>query len=143
MTDETKAKDRLAITIEGKFNQSRTVVMQTTMPLETDQKTLYKEFSRICELMDRREEFYLLKGLKITLERDEAELKSQIEKVANLEDSYRNEHISTGRKGEYELKGQQKHNVDNQKSGVQALKDRVAKIKSEIKELEGLQKVYE
>ncbi len=143
MPDETPAPTLIAITIEGKFNQSRTVVMQTTIPLAADPKDIYKEFSKVCDVMDRREEFYLLKGLKITLDRDEAQLKTQIEQVANLEESYQREWAATGRKGTFELKGQQKTNVENQRGSLKALGDRIEKVKSEIAELQTLQKAYE
>ena len=143
MPDEVVKVPLLAISVEAKFNQSRSVVFQTHTPLDADPKEIYKQFSKVCDLLDRREEFYLLKGLRITLERDEAQLKTDIAKVGNLKIAYENEWMSSGRKGSYELKGQQRTNIDNQESGLQALKDRIDKIKSEIAELEKLQKAYE
>jgi len=144
MPEETPAVKvpLLGISIEGKFNQSRSVVFQTHFPLDTDTKELYKKFSEVCEIMDRREEFYLLKGLKITLERDEATYKNQAEMVANLEQAYQNE-WDTSRRGPFKLAGQQKTNIENQRGSLKALKERIEKVKSEIRELEELQKAYE
>lgn len=141
MPDE-RAPTLIAITIQGKFNQSREVVFQTTVPLDADHKEIYKQFSKVCEIMDRREEYYLLKGLQISLERDEAQYKTEIERVSNLEKAYQNEWDTT-RRGPFKLTGQQKQNVENQNTGLKALKDRIVKIKSEISELEKLQKQYE
>jgi hypothetical protein len=143
MPDEVVKVPLLAISLEAKFNQSRSVVFQTHIPLDADPKEIYKQFSKVCEIADRREEFYLLKGLRITLERDEAQLKSDVEKVANLEAAYQNEWMAGGRKGAFELKGQQRTNVDNQRGSLVALKERIEKVKSEIAELEKLQKAYE
>ena len=81
--------------------------------------------------------------MKITLERDTESLKQETEKVGRLEQSYRDEFAASGRKGGYELRGQQKTNVENQKGALQALRDRIAKVRSEIAELEQLQKAYE
>ena len=143
MPDEVVKVPLLAISLEAKFNQSRSVVFQTHVPLDGDVKEIYKKFSEICEIADRREEFYLLKGLRITLERDEAQLKSDIEKIANLATAYENEWMAGGRKGQFELKGQQRTNIDNQNGAVAALKERIVKVKTEIAELEKLQKAYE
>lgn len=141
---DTKAPAALiGFSIEAKFNQSRSVVAQTHVPLDTNPKEIYRQLAKVCEVLDRREEFYLLKGLKITLERDEAQYKTQVEQLGNLENSYRNEFAATGRKGGYELRGQQKTNVENQRTSLKALKDRIDKIKIEIAELEKLQKAYE
>lgn len=142
MPDETPVP-LLGISVEAKFNQSRSVVFQTHIPLDSDPKEIYKKFSEVCEVLDRREEFYLLKGLRITLERDTESLKQETEKVGRLEESYRAEFAASGRKGTYELRGQQRTNVENQKGALQALRDRIAKVKSEIAELEQLQKAYE
>ena len=143
MPDKTPVVPALAISLEAKFNQSRSVVFQTHIPLDADPKEIYKQFSKVCEIADRREEFYLLKGLRISLERDEAQLKNDVEKVGRLEDAYRNEWANSGRKGTYELKGQQRTNVDNQRGSLVALKEHIVKIKSEMAELEKLQKAYE
>ena len=144
MPDETPVHaPLLAISLEAKFNASRSVVFQTHVPLGSDAKEIYKQFSKVCEIADRREEFYLLKGLRITLERDEAQLKIDIEKIANLKNAYEAEWMAGGRRGNYELKGQQRTNIDNQMGSIQALKDRIEKVKSEIAELEKLQKAYE
>ena len=143
MPDEVVKVPLLAISLEAKFNQSRSVVFQTHVPLDGDVKEIYKKFSEICEIADRREEFYLLKGLRITLERDEAQLVIDTTKVANLEAAYEREWMAGGRKGNFELKGQQRTNVDNQLGSLQALKERIVKVKSEIAELEKLQKAYE
>ena len=131
----------IGISIEGKFNQSRSVVFQTHVPLRADPKEIYEQFSKVCEIMDRREEFYLLKGLKITLDRDTSQLKNETEKVAALETQYQNE-WDTSRRGPFKLSGQQKTNIDNQRGSLAALKDRIEKVKSEIAELEELQKAY-
>lgn len=145
MPDETPAVPRplLGISLEAKFNQSRSVVFQTHVPLDADPKEIYKQFSKVCEIADRREEFYLLKGLYITLERDTAQLVADRAKVANLEDSYRREFETSGRRGDYKLSGQQKTNVENQKGALTALEDRIKRVRSEIAELEKLQRAYE
>lgn len=132
----------IAITVLGKFNQSREVQFQTTVPLDAEPKEIYKQFSKVCDIMDRRDEYYMLKGLQISLERDEAQYKTEVERVANLEKAYQNEWDTT-RRGPFKLSGQQKTNVENQHAGLKALRDRIAKIKSEIAELEKLQKQYE
>ena len=144
MPDDDKAPAAvLGISLEAKFNASRSVVFQTHVPLGADPKEIYRQFAKICDIADRREEFYLLKGLHITLERDEEALKSTIDGIAKLQTAYEKEYISSGRKGAFRLAGQQKTNIDNQQSGAQALRDRIAKVKSEIAELEKLQKAYE
>ena len=144
MPDDEKAPAAvLGISLEAKFNASRSVVFQTHVPLGADPKEIYKQFAKICDIADRREEFYLLKGLRITLERDEEALKSTVDGIANLRKAYENEFVAGGRKGEFRLVGQQKTNIDNQNNGAQALKDRIVKVKSEIAELEKLQKAYE
>ncbi len=93
--------------------------------------------------MDRREEFYLLKGLKITLERDKAQLASQIEAVGKLRNSYELAFATSGRKGVFELRGQEKTNIENQQTSIQAMKDRIAGIERDIAELTDMQNVPE
>lgn len=141
--DEEAPAAVLGISLEAKFNASRSAVFQTHVPLGADPKEIYKQFAKVCDIADRREEFYLLKGLKITLERDEEALKSTIDGIANLRTAYENEWGAGGRRGEFKLQGQQKTNVENQNNGAQALRDRIAKVKTEIAELEKLQKAYE
>ena len=141
--DEDAPAAVLGISLEAKFNASRSVVFQTHVPLGADPKEIYRQFAKICDIADRREEFYLLKGLRITLERDEEALKTTIQQIGNLRTAYENEWVAGGRKGPFKLGGQQKTNVDNQQNGAMALKDRIEKVKGEIAELEKLQKAYE
>ena len=138
--EDSESKERLAITIEGQFNQSRRVVFQTTVPLKAGPKEIYKEFSMICEVMDRREEYYLLKGLKITHERETAEISKQIDKVAQMENHALRNWALSNRKGPMVLSGQEKHNIENQLGSIEVGKERLKKIESEIRELEELQK---
>ena len=144
MPDETPAAPAalIGISIEGKFNQSRSVVFQTHVPLDADPKEIYQKFAKVCDIMDRREEFYLLKGLRITLERDTAQLQKETEKVGALQKQYQDAWDTT-RRGPFKLSGQEKTNIENQHNGLMALKERIGKIKSEIAELEELQKAYE
>jgi hypothetical protein len=143
MPEETAVKkDRLAITIQGKFNQSRDVVFQTTVSLEATNKEIYEEFSRICDIMDRKEEFYLLKGLKITRDREEAELKRQIEKVADMEKHAAENWTKSNRRGPVEITGSVKTNIDNQKGAIENMREHIKKVDSDIKELETLQADY-
>jgi len=141
--DEDAPAAVLGISLEAKFNASRSVVFQTHVPLGADPKEIYKQFAKNCDIADRREEYYLLKGLRITLERDEESLKTTLESINHLQSAYENEYIAAGRKGPFKLVGQQKTNVENQMSGAKALKDRIDKVKLEIAELEKLQKAYE
>lgn len=133
----------LAISLEAKFNASRSVVFQTHVPLDSDPKEIYKQFSKVCEIADRREEFYLIRGLEITLKRDEEQYRAQQNSVATLEQSYHAENTANPRRGDGSgLRHQQKANVENQRGSLKALKDRMDQTKSQIAELTELQKAY-
>ena len=140
MPEEAPKKDRLAITIQGKFNQSRDVVFQTTVSLEQSAAEIYKEFSRICEIMDRREEFYMLKGMRLLHERRKSDLAKQIAQVQELREHAAVNWEKSNRKGEVVLSGQEKHNIENQLSSIKIGRDELAKLESDIRELEELQK---
>lgn len=143
MPDETPVQvPAIGFSVETKFNQTRTVVTQFHVGLGTEPKEIYQALTKVLDVVDRAHERDLIKGLKITLDRDTAQLETDRIRVANLEDAYRNEHVANGRKGEFKLHGQQKTNVDNQRSGLAALEDRIRKVRSEIAELESLQKAY-
>lgn len=131
----------IGISIEAKFNQSRSVVFQTHVPLDAPPEEQYRILNGLCAVLDRQEEFYLLKGLRITLERDEKQYLQQTEQLIALEDAYRREYDASGRRGDYKLQGQQKTNVDNQRTSLRALKDRIEQLKSQVAELENATKV--
>jgi hypothetical protein len=126
----------ITFTIEAKINQGRSIVAQTAIARDADAKTINEIMDKVAAALDRQEAKALIKGLKITLERDNKTLENTVNQVANLKTAYENEWASTGRKGPFELRGQQKSNVENQEKSLQALKERIDTINRDIKELE-------
>jgi hypothetical protein len=137
MTEQAKPYDvAITFSIEAKINQGRSIVAQTAVSRDAEVAVINDVLDKVHAALDRQEAKALVKGLKITLERDEKSLKQQTEQVAKLRDSYETEWLVSGRKGTFELRGQQKTNIENQQQSLQALKDRIDTIKRDIGELE-------
>lgn len=138
MTEEVKGSFDVAITfsIEAKINQGRSIVAQTAISRDAPLANINAVLDKVHSALDRQEAKALVKGLKITLERDTKQLQQQVEQVGALKKSYENEWAASGRRGSFELRGQQKSNVENQEKSLAALKERIDTIKRDIGELE-------
>lgn len=140
---EVPREAAVAFSIETKIDSSKSIVSQFHVPLSATDGEIRKQLRRINTAMDRETEFYLLKGLRITLGRDKKTLETQLATLGGLERTYENEFLTSGRKGAFELRGQQKTNVDNQRTSIQAMRDRITQIETEIAELERMQQIPE
>lgn len=131
-----KAHDvAIQFSIEAKINQGRSIVAQTAVARDAPASEINEILDKVHAALDRQEAKALVKGLKITLERDTKQLENQVQAVANLKTAYEQEWMASGRKGQFELRGQQKSNVENQEKSLEALKERIETIKRDLNEL--------
>jgi len=130
-------KHDVAITfsIEAKINQGRSIVAQTAVARDAPASEINEILDKVHAALDRQEARALIKGLKITLERDTKQLENTVKAVADLKVAYEQEWMASNRKGSFELRGQQRTNVENQEKSMDAMRERIATIERDLKEL--------
>lgn len=133
---EAKSFDvAITFSIEAKINQSRSIVAQTAVPRDAEVGEINAVLDKVAGALDRQEAKALLKGLKVTLERDRKQFDRQVDQVAKLRQTYESEWAAQNRRGPYELRGQQKSNIENQEASLTALDERIKTIERDIEEL--------
>lgn len=125
----------LGFSITANINQKRQIVVQSFVPLDAEPAEISKVLDKALDQIDRAENRYLLRDLKLVLENDENTLKQHVEKVADLQNAYQREWMASGRRGDFKLAGVQKTNVENVQKTIEGLKDRVARTKTQIEEI--------
>ena len=137
MTEKAPPFDvAITFSIEAKINQGRSIVAQTAISRDASPEAINAVLDKVHAALDRQEAKALIKGLKITLERDSKTLETQVSAVEQLKQAYENEWSASGRKGSFELRGQQRSNVENQQKSMETLKERINTIKRDRAELE-------
>lgn len=137
MPDDKEAPaPALGFSIEAKLTQNRTITAQFFVERDCKKEKIDTQLDKVFASLERQEAKGLVKGLKITLERDKATLRAQTDSLANLKASYENEWKISGRRGDYKLVGQQLTNVNNVTTSISGLKDRISQVERDLKECE-------
>lgn len=136
MTDKDESRVVIGFSVEAKLNSNRSIVAQTHVLRDASEEEINTVLDKVTKALDRQEAAILIKGLKITLERETNTLAQQIAKVADLEGAYEAEWKASNRRGPFKLEGQQAKNIANQKESIRGMRDRLDTIKRDINELE-------
>ena len=139
MPDDKEAPaPALGFSIEAKLTQNRSVTAQFFVERDCEKTEIDAQLDKVMSALERQEAKGLVKGLKITLERDKKTLEIQVQQLETLKTSYENEWKSSGRRGEYRLAGQQLTNVNNVTTSIGGLKDRISQVERDLKECEAM-----
>ncbi len=153
MPDDTPATNvpALGFSLTANIDGGRQIVFQSFVPLDASPEQQRDAVDRALDLADYSEKRYTIKGLKIALASHEEALRKtekaveeQNAKIGSLTAAYEREWNASNKRGEFELKGVQKTNIDNanvtlenNKQSIINLRDQIARTQEKIAELAG------
>lgn len=140
MPDDTPAGSApaLGFSITANIHDRSQIVAQSFVPLDSSEDQINEALDKVMKALDRQHAKYQVKDLERKMEQEDLILRSQIEKVADLQNTAAAEHTASGRRGEFKLNPQQKVAVDNAKKTIEGMKFNVERYRVNIAELKAL-----
>jgi hypothetical protein len=126
----------IGFSIDCKVNDRRAMVIQTYLPLDAQPRQINELLDRLLSAADRQEVRYRLKDMRLLLEKAELELPMHEKKLVEFEDSTVRRHKTSGRRADFEWKGNDATNRDNLLQSVAMARVSIDRIKKGIAEAE-------
>jgi hypothetical protein len=126
----------IGFSIDCKVNDRRAMVIQTYLPLDAAPKQINEILDRLLVAADRQEVRYRLKDMRLLLEKSEQELPMHEKALVEFEESTVRRHKVSGRRSDFEWKGNDATNRDNKLQNVAMARVNIERIKKGIAEAE-------
>jgi hypothetical protein len=126
----------IGFSIDCKINDRRAMVIQTYLPIDAAPKQINEVLDRLLVAAERQEVRYRLKDMQIILEKHMEELPLRDKQLAEFENKEVATYQTSGRKSNFEWKGQSKTNRDNLIQSVAMTKVAIERTKKAIAEAE-------
>jgi hypothetical protein len=130
----------LGFSITSNITDRSQIVVQSFVPLDASDEQINDTLDKVMKACDRQRAKYQLKDFKLKMEMEEAALADQISKVADLQNSYVNEHATSGRRGEFKPSANQTAAINNARKTIEGMKFNVERYRANLAELEALAK---
>jgi hypothetical protein len=126
----------IGFSIDCKVNDRRAMVIQTYLPVDAPPSEISELLDRLLSAADRQEIRYRLKDMQLILEKHLEELPLREKELIKFEEKEVAAYNGSGRKSNFEWKGQSKTNRDNLIQSVAMTKVAIERTKKAIAEAE-------
>lgn len=126
----------IGFSLDCKINDRRAFVIQTYLPISASPAEINAMLDKLHASADRQEVRYRLKDMKLLLEKAEQELPLHEKKLVEFEESAVRRHRTSGRRADFEWKGNDATNRDNLIQTVAMTRVNIERIKKGIAEAE-------
>lgn len=144
------AAPALGFSITSNITDRSQIVVQSFVPLDASDSEINAVLDKVMKALDRQRAKYLVDDFRLKLTMEENSLASQrrvledrVAQLANLKNTYQQEHETSGRRSAFKLDERQKANVDrvqtdieNMKKTVEGMESNVARFRTNLSELE-------
>lgn len=126
----------IGFSLDCKINDRRAFVIQTYLPISASPAEINAMLDKLHASADRQEVRYRLKDMKLLLEKAEQELPLHEKKLVEFEESAVRRHRTSGRRADFEWKGNDATTRDNLIQTVAMTRVNIERIKKGIAEAE-------
>jgi hypothetical protein len=126
----------IGFSLDCKINDRRAFVIQTYLPISATPKEINAMLDKLHAAADRQEVRYRLKDMRLLLEKAEQELPLHEKKLVEFEEGAIRRHKTSGRRADFEWKGNDATNRDNLIQTVAMTRVNIERIKKGIAEAE-------
>lgn len=128
----------LGISLSCTINEKRALVVQTHLSQDTGQSELNGLLERMCKAADRLDTRYRLSDMKLILQKQIEELPLHEQDLVSFEEEAIRKHNVSGRRGDFQWKGQDDTNRKQKAQNVAVLRRRIEDTKKAIAEAEAV-----
>jgi hypothetical protein len=126
----------VGFSLSCEINQKRNLVMQSHVAADASQEEMFKLVSKLCGVADTLDTRYRLIDIKLILQKAKEELPVHEKKLREFEDRTVREYNRSGRKSDFEWKGQAQTNRDNLLTTIAACRMNIDRFEKAIAEAE-------
>lgn len=127
----------VGFSLNAEINPKRSLVMQTHVASDTSQQEMFGLLTKLCSVADTLDTRYRLIDIKLLLQKAKEELPVHEKKLTDYEHQTIRDYNRSGRKSEFEWKGQAFTNRENLLTTIAACRINIARFEKAIAEAEG------
>ena len=126
----------VGFSLSATINDKRNLVMQTHIAADASREEMYTLIEKLCSIADVLDTRYRLHDMKLILEKAREELPVHERKLQEYEEKTVREYRASGKRSDFEWKGQAHANRDNMLTTVAGARQNIIRFEKAIAEAE-------